>query len=954
MATLQGAAAASLSMREAADTPPAQGQAARVVSDILPPRVPSSTASPAPAQGLQSPRPQSQSQSQSQSPQPAAVNGGDASGGMAAHHRILALNRAWEEKREKERKGGHRGRDSDSSDTDSESDGSFIIMPPRIKIKVPKIRPTRPQAAEAAQAAPSAPSTPAAPTPSTPAAPTPSTPAAPTPSTPAAPAPAAPAAPAAPSPLPQQPLKRPANVPANPVIPSGSNKTPVPLPEYLRRPLPDSSKPEQRTGHPSITTRANVAPQQTSADVLRAQALRFTEESVLRRLSQASDAGGTAQQNATGQPPGKAPTGTPPVKTSATPAVKASPSPPANGPAAPLLSPTSEMRFATGGELLARVRQGASLSQATPASALTPSASAPAQPSVNRGKGDDESDWAAESPSESDETDNDEDLVMLDEAPPGFHGIQPVKDLSIKPLTKDGNGALERTIDGRLYTMLYHSDGPPEGGRGTIIPTNYKLHDPPLRHICPVRDCRRLLKNMTALGGHFTAAHKGGKFNDNGDGTLTLVDTYKNPVGYSPGIVISQNPLPLNAPPPVEPSVPPWNSSHKRPVWPAPGSKMPRYVLGASGIAAKPPLPSPPAPKETAVPLPGALRPVQGTNDVISYLHSFLSKTQTVPYRPDIRFMESLPRLRSLPDSWIKHHRGGYLPISFYASALAYLTGDEVTVGACTQNMGSTARLSDVCIALPSSLPQYARKEFTKLSTTCVGCHYYATLQRQRNNCDWAGNGRSSSSGSVDKAASPAAVPSKSATPVTAGTREDVVMGEAAPPVDAVVRSRTLASMREPRNKRPAPALPSSVVGPAPKAAKVSGSTAQREDADLDEMEPWEFAPGRLADDTGSENIAFSGAYLTNAQPVAVFQDVGINVVVVKPGSSNRWAVETDKLRTCTVAAGKIKVKMAEKAFQVGPNGAFVIQPGQTCVVENKCYFDATIHCVTVKDYELS
>lgn len=93
---------------------------------------------------------------------------------------------------------------------------------------------------------------------------------------------------------------------------------------------------------------------------------------------------------------------------------------------------------------------------------------------------------------------------------------------------------------------------------------------------------------------------------------------------------------------------------------------------------------------------------------------------------------------------------------------------------------------------------------------------------------------------------------------------------------------------------------------------------------------------------------------MTNAQPVTVFQDVGINIIVVKPGSSNRWATETAKLRTCTVAAGKIKVKVAETTFQVGPNGAFVIQPGQTALVENKCYVDATVHCVTVKDYELS
>ncbi|PNY28986.1 Uncharacterized protein TCAP_01098, partial [Tolypocladium capitatum] len=926
MTPLQGATVAS----PTTNTPPAEGRAARVVTDVVPPKVPSKSPSPAPGQRRKQPESSSQP----------AVGGGDANKGMAAHHRVLALNRAWEEKHGKGRGGGFRAKDSDSSDTDSESDGGDVVVPPPKTVEQPRSQaPQVAQVAHAAQAAPSTQTTR--------------------------------------PPLPGPPSKLPANVPANPAIPSSCNQTPVPLPEYLRRPPPAPSKPEQTTDQPSIPTRASVAHRQPAADVLRAQARRFTHESVLKHLSQAMGGGGTpTRQQSTGQAPAKASTGTgiplsatPPVKSAAgAPPAKASAGPPdkrhistpppittageprAKGSAGPSPSPTSKMRFATAGELLARIRTGSSPSQTPPTSAPPPSASAPARPpNVEHGNDKDESGWASSSPLESDEADDDEDLMMPEGASPGFRNKQPTKPLSMQPPTKDRNGGLERTVDGRLYGMLHHSDsnGPQEAGRGTIIPTNYELYDLPLRYICPVRDCRRLLKNMTALGGHFTAAHKGAKFNDNLDGTLTRVDTYKNPVGYSPAIVVSQNPLPLNASPPAEPSIPPWSISLKR------GGNPVEPVRG--GIAATPAHTPYPTLKKIAVPLPDTSRPVQGTDDVIAYLHSFLSKTQTVSYRPDIRFMERLPRLRSLPVDWIKHHQSSYLPIASYASALAYLTGDEVTgADACKQKICSTSRLSDVCIALPSSLPAYARKEFSKLST-CVGCHYYSNLYRQRNSCDWAGDERSRS-GSADKgkAASPAVVPSNAATPTTAGAREDVAMGEATPPADANVRPQTPASMREPRNKRLAPALPSGV-GPAPKVAKVSaGSMGWREDADLDEMEPWEFAPGRLTDDTGSENVAFSGAYLTNAQPVTVFQDVGINVIVVKPGGSNRWPMETDKLRICTVAAGKIKVKVAEKPFRIGPNGAFVVQPRQTCLVENKCYFDATIHCVTVKDYEMS
>lgn len=56
-------------------------------------------------------------------------------------------------------------------------------------------------------------------------------------------------------------------------------------------------------------------------------------------------------------------------------------------------------------------------------------------------------------------------------------------------------------------------------------------------------------------------------------------------------------------------------------------------------------------------------------------------------------------------------------------------------------------------------------------------------------------------------------------------------------------------------------------------------------------------------------------------------------------------------VRTCSVSAGKISVKMGDNGtFKLGPNGVVVIRPGQTCTVSNRLYTDAVLHCTTFED----
>lgn len=100
-------------------------------------------------------------------------------------------------------------------------------------------------------------------------------------------------------------------------------------------------------------------------------------------------------------------------------------------------------------------------------------------------------------------------------------------------------------------------------------------------------------------------------------------------------------------------------------------------------------------------------------------------------------------------------------------------------------------------------------------------------------------------------------------------------------------------------------------------------------------------------------DIGYSNAYLNGREPVEVSQDVAFNVITIKPGDKARWEAHESQLRTCSVASGKIEIKIGTNKFGMGPNSVFIIRPGETCVVTNKLYVDATVHCTTVKNYSL-
>ncbi|KAG8408605.1 hypothetical protein J3458_019630 [Metarhizium acridum] len=120
------------------------------------------------------------------------------------------------------------------------------------------------------------------------------------------------------------------------------------------------------------------------------------------------------------------------------------------------------------------------------------------------------------------------------------------------------------------------------------------------------------------------------------------------------------------------------------------------------------------------------------------------------------------------------------------------------------------------------------------------------------------------------------------------------------------------------------------------------------------EMEDWEIAPGRLLNEDSSRNIAYSGAFLTSSTPITISHDIDFNVLTIRPGQIYNVPTQKDKIQVFSVASGKLRLTIGGKVVQLGPNGAFPVRPGEKCVIENRIYFEAMVHCTTVKDYELA
>ncbi|KAG6300358.1 hypothetical protein E4U09_007011 [Claviceps aff. purpurea] len=139
--------------------------------------------------------------------------------------------------------------------------------------------------------------------------------------------------------------------------------------------------------------------------------------------------------------------------------------------------------------------------------------------------------------------------------------------------------------------------------------------------------------------------------------------------------------------------------------------------------------------------------------------------------------------------------------------------------------------------------------------------------------------------------------------------------------------------------------------GAPPPESPLNDSSEQHapEQANL-EMESWEIAPGRVTSKDSLQNVAFSGTFLASSKPIVVCSDIAFNVLTIRPGQSHHTVVQHDMMQLYSVASGKVHITTGGVSVALGPNGMFPVRGGERCVVENRLYSEATLHCTTVPD----
>ncbi|KAH8126546.1 hypothetical protein LI328DRAFT_131452 [Trichoderma asperelloides] len=558
---------------------------------------------------------------------------------------------------------------------------------------------------------------------------------------------------------------------------------------------------------------------------------------------------------------------------------------------------------------------------------------------------------------------------------------------------------VQENSDNMSYYLYTEDDGTVRGTQNAPFPPGKERYDHPEPEmgrpfICPVRDCRALAISMKQIAAHFHGKHSRTLFNDNGDGTFSKVRDYANKDDSSPGIIVSRNPISPGAPPPATPEYSERQKmllSKRSPPMPNPRASVigaaPGYILGGTPGYAPSDVPKrtlrtetnndvmderlAKRPKKTPVPLP---LPVQAPvlppsppsqpleqpplTETLRFLHRFLSPNQQVPSRPDILALSKYERVRNLPASWIDYHIDKTIDPLHYACVLAYLVGTAEEKNPCRKWKG-VSRLSDPCVGLPASLPAEARAAFSK-SETCMACQYQYCYYRTKNECDWAKNenrvvldGVSEEADATAQAEAEAISQSKHES--ASDNRAKVVVvddGYTDDDYDIVSEGLSL-SKREPEEvpirtsqKKSSPPISAAALA---SAAAQKLSTSQMEE--VEEMEDWEVAPGTIKDEVTNMNIGFSNAYMSDQHPITISPGIGFNVLILKPGHSYHWPEEVSKVRTCSVSTGKISVKTgSNQTFKLGPNGVVVIRPGQSCMVSNRLYTDAVLHCTTFED----
>lgn len=405
----------------------------------------------------------------------------------------------------------------------------------------------------------------------------------------------------------------------------------------------------------------------------------------------------------------------------------------------------------------------------------------------------------------------------------------------------------------------------------------------------------------------------------------------------------------------------------------------------------------PPSPKATApvmsdaVPVPVSQRRISyltpahksqsihdlagGALEIWNYIRPHLTLFTECPDSSWIPELLALPRVRDIVwnDTYIAHH-GFTDKVSRDVATLVVQVTGETPPKTCSRCRDGNKGPFGECIVISSQAPIDARLGFS----ACASCIYngqgtYCTLK-------FWGKKRAEAAAAELEGGTPQEAEADREHPTSADAQARIRRSERVQVKEAMLQSAPddgpdtpYEAYYEDESAPPSPQPPPQRVLRAfnnrrPERQEQPQQQQQPMPISTDgmEIEDWELAPGRLRsaaapdeDGTGgggggpAENmIAFSRPYLSTSQSVRVNQDVVFRVEVVTSGSSLRWAASSDRMRVCSVGAGKVRVRIqGEEEFDLGPHGMFRLLPGRSCVVLNRLYGSAVLHVTEIADY---
>jgi len=99
-------------------------------------------------------------------------------------------------------------------------------------------------------------------------------------------------------------------------------------------------------------------------------------------------------------------------------------------------------------------------------------------------------------------------------------------------------------------------------------------------------------------------------------------------------------------------------------------------------------------------------------------------------------------------------------------------------------------------------------------------------------------------------------------------------------------------------------------------------------------------------------DVAFSKPFLSAGHEIQVCPEASFKVQTIRSGMTHRFDPSDDTTRLCSIASGKLKVKIeGEDEFVLGPHGMFKVKHDVGCTVENQLYLDVIMHITTIKSW---